>query len=132
MGVVLAILSIISAGGGKQLPFIAPPADPPITVQLWSVGTPEKPSWCGACIVAHRQRDELQKEGWSIEVVDFDKHRAEAGKRKIAAIPCYVIVRGGKEIARSVGVLPKDVLVKWFKRNGVTQTPHTERAPNGR
>lgn len=95
-------------------PLPAPPAST-FTVTLWTA------RWCSSCQPAHKQLDELYGEGWPVQYVDYDEHQQAALQRGIALLPCYVIERGGKEVARRTGLQAKQVIVEWMRSSGVRQ-----------
>lgn len=105
----------IGAEAVAIVPPPAPPASPAFTVTLWTA------KWCPSCQPAHKQLDELYGEGWPVQFVDYDEHQADAVKRGIALLPCYVIERDSKEVARRTGLQAKSVIIEWMRANGVRQ-----------
>ncbi len=45
--------------------------------------------------------------------VDVDSESQLAGQYGISSIPTFVIVKDGKEVARKMGAMPKDMLKSW-------------------
>ena len=67
-------------------------------------------SWCGPCKVMEPVIEELEKElAGKVEVVkiNVDEKPEEAAKNGVMGIPTFIILRGGKEIGRKVGVTSK-------------------------
>jgi len=49
--------------------------------------------------------------------VDVEANPAEAAKYGVMGIPTFVILKDGKELARKVGAMPKDILTSWLDSN---------------
>lgn len=68
-------------------------------------------SWCGPCRMLSPIVDEVSDElGDSIKVgkINVDEEPDLASKYQIMSIPTLVVIKEGKEIKRSVGVVSKD------------------------
>jgi thioredoxin-like negative regulator of GroEL len=59
---------------------------------------------------------ELRQEGFQVQIVDVNAQPSLAWKYQIRQVPTYVYVRGGKEIRRRTGVLPKTTLRQMYRR----------------
>ena len=59
--------------------------------------------WCGACRQMESAVDDLRRHGYIVECINIDQNREFAAKFGVSAIPCFIVVEGGKEIDRVVG-----------------------------
>ena len=66
--------------------------------------------WCGPCKAMRPLLDELAENNgkYKIVSVDIDEEDELTEEYEVTSIPCLVIFRDGKEIGRSVGLIPKD------------------------
>ena len=73
--------------------------------------------WCGPCKALSPVIDEIALERMDITVgkVNVDTERDLAEKYKVRSIPTMVIFKGGKEIERMVGFLPKEEILAKIK-----------------
>ena len=73
--------------------------------------------WCGPCKALSPVIDEIALERMDITVgkVNVDTERDLAEKYKVRSIPTMVIFKGGKEIERMVGFLPKEEILSKIK-----------------
>ena len=71
--------------------------------------------WCGPCKMVAPELEALSKE-WSgkakIVRVNVDDQRELAQKYSVEGIPAFVVLRGGKEVKRAVGGMPRDMIRK--------------------
>jgi len=69
-------------------------------------------TWCGPCRMLRPILEELSDEvsGAKFVSIDVDQASDIAGEFQIASIPCVVLIKGGKEVTRIIGVQPKDAL----------------------
>ena len=71
--------------------------------------------WCGPCRQVTPTVEALIKAGWPIEIVDVDRQQATAKQYNVSSIPCFVLLKDGKEADRSVGAMSeKDMLRRYF------------------
>ncbi len=66
--------------------------------------------WCGPCKSMRPMLDELAENNTKYKIVsiDIDEEDELVEEYEVASIPCLVVFRGGKEVDRSVGLIPKD------------------------
>lgn len=65
--------------------------------------------WCGPCMMLAPVLHEVAEENADITVgkVNVDEEPALAQAYGISSIPTLVVIKNGKEVKRSVGVIPK-------------------------
>ncbi len=65
--------------------------------------------WCGPCMMLAPTLHEVAEENADITVgkVNVDDEPALAQAYGISSIPTLVVIKDGKEVGRSVGVIPK-------------------------
>ncbi len=77
-------------------------------------------SWCGPCKmlapVFHELADEKSGKD-TFYSVDVDENRALAQQFNIFSVPTLVVLKNGKEVARSSGFRSKDALNSWIDQN---------------
>lgn len=79
--------------------------------------------WCGPCKRLAPVIDELAVElAGSVKFgnVDVDQSQQLAVDHKIEAMPTLVLFKGGTEVDRMRGALPKQGILEWFGRQAVT------------
>lgn len=80
----------------------------PVLVDLWA-------AWCGPCRMLSPVVDELAKQyDGKVKVgkLNVDEHPQVAGRFQVMNIPTLLLFKGGEEVDRVVGVLPKEELAK--------------------
>jgi len=70
-----------------------------VLVDFWA-------DWCAPCKMLAPTLDTLSEEGVRIAKVDIEEFHDIATSYFIRSIPCVLAFRGGKEVARLVGVNP--------------------------
>ncbi len=81
-------------------------SDIPMIVDFWA-------TWCPPCKILAPVFEELagEYEGkMKFAKLDTDEVRAVAQKYSIMSIPTLIVFKGGKEVERMVGALPKESL----------------------
>ncbi len=80
-------------------------------------------SWCAPCRMASPIFEELSEEMKEIKFakLNVDEERLIAQANKINSIPTFILFKNGIEIARFLGVMPKEVMkqkiMEAIKRN---------------
>ena len=75
-------------------------------------------AWCGPCRILGPTIEELADDLGDAAVVgkvDVDAEPELAGRYGVQSIPSVLFLRDGKEVARSVGAVPKSVLLDHFE-----------------
>ena len=75
--------------------------------------------WCGPCKMMAPVLDELAREqagGLLVAKLDTDRNPTMAVRYDISGIPTLIVFRGGREVAREVGAVPKPRLVALVQR----------------
>ena len=68
--------------------------------------------WCSVCRAMRPIIEQLQKEGYDIQVIDADKNKDLAKKYSIESLPTIIILQDDKEIDRIVGKISVEDLRK--------------------
>ena len=73
--------------------------------------------WCGPCRMLSPVVDQVANEVPDIKVVkvNIDQEPELAVKFGIMSIPTLVVVKGGREVRRSVGVVPKAEILEMVR-----------------
>ncbi|MBQ3470616.1 thioredoxin [Candidatus Saccharibacteria bacterium] len=76
--------------------------------------------WCGPCQMLKPTLEEFEKAHPEIKVkrVNIDEEEDLASQYRVSSIPCLVVLKDGKEVAREVGVMPLKKLEKLVAKAG--------------
>ena len=83
-------------------------ANVPVLIDFWA-------SWCGPCRMMSPIIDKIAEEmGDKVKVckVNVDENHELAEKYEIMTIPAFIIVKNGAETGRTIGVQPKEDILK--------------------
>lgn len=83
-------------------------ANVPVLIDFWA-------SWCGPCRMMSPVIDKIAEEmGDKLKVckVNVDENHELAEKYEIMTIPAFIIVKNGAETGRTIGVQPKEDILK--------------------
>ncbi len=81
-----------------------------VLVDFWA-------EWCGPCRMLSPVVDEVAAEvpGLKVGKVNVDEQQALANRFDIMSIPTLLVFKGGKAVDQSVGVVPKETILKMVK-----------------
>ena len=83
-------------------------AEVPVLIDFWA-------NWCGPCRMMSAIIDKIAEEmGDKVKVckVNVDENHELAEKYEIMTIPAFIIVKNGAETGRTIGVQPKEDILK--------------------
>lgn len=71
-------------------------------------------NWCGPCRMMSPILENIAEENDKVKIVsvNIDDEDELAEEYEVGSIPCLVVFKDGKEINRSVGLQPKDDVIK--------------------
>jgi thioredoxin 1 len=67
-------------------------------------------TWCGPCAKMKPILTAMEADGVTIQRVDFDRDKTLVAKYKVVTLPTVVVLRGGKEVVRKVGLVTLETL----------------------
>lgn len=73
-------------------------------------------TWCGPCKMQSPVLEELKEDRSDVKVVkiDVDQETEIAREYGVMSIPTLILFKDGKEVAKNVGFMPKELLVQWI------------------
>lgn len=73
-------------------------------------------TWCGPCKMQSPILEEIKEDRSDIKImkVDVDQETELAREYGIMSIPTLILFKDGKEVAKNVGFMPKEVLIQWI------------------
>lgn len=83
-------------------------ANVPVLIDFWA-------SWCGPCRMMSPVIDQIAEEmGEKLKVckVNVDENHELAEKYEIMTIPAFIVMKNGAESGRTIGVQPKEDILK--------------------
>lgn len=86
-------------------------SDKTVLIDFWA-------SWCGPCRMMSPVIDSIAEEmGEEVKVckINIDEEQNLAVKYNVMSIPTFIVLKGGKEVGRSVGVQDKSEIVSMLK-----------------
>ena len=74
--------------------------------------------WCGPCQMMKSVVAEFEEKHPELKVrkVNIDEEEEFADSYEVSTIPCFVLLRDGKEVAREVGVISPKKLEKLLEK----------------
>ena len=74
--------------------------------------------WCGPCQMMKPTVEEFAKSHPEITVksINIDEEEDLASEYGVSGIPCFVLLKDGKEVAREVGAMPLKKLEKMVEK----------------
>ena len=88
-------------------------SDLPVFVDFWA-------EWCGPCRMvgpAVEQIGKLMTGKIKVAKVNVDENQEIAMKYGIQSIPSLILFKGGKEVSRTIGAMPKEAYIRFIENS---------------
>ena len=59
--------------------------------------------WCGYCRQMEPTIERLESVGFQVRQIDVDENRQLAQRFRVSGLPCFVVLKNGREVDRIVG-----------------------------
>jgi S1-C subfamily serine protease len=99
----LALIALLALAGSPNTS-AAPPRSTAPTTAPQNVLLEFQASWCGACQAARPMVERVKTQGYPVRVIDVDQNAALAQRFQITGVPTFVVIVGGRQVDRNVGV----------------------------
>ena len=86
-------------------------ADLPVFVDFWA-------EWCGPCRMvgpAVEQIGKIMAGKIKVAKLNVDESQEIAMKYSVQSIPSLIIFKGGKEVGRTIGAMPKESYIRFIE-----------------
>ena len=83
-------------------------SEKPVLIDFWAI-------WCGPCRMMSPIVDEIAETmGEKVKVckVNIDENQELAEKYGVMTIPTFLVIKNGSEVGRTIGVQPKEDILK--------------------
>ncbi|MBR1779576.1 MAG: thioredoxin [Clostridia bacterium] len=76
-------------------------------------------NWCGPCKMLRPILDEVAENEENVKIVsvNIDNENRLAEKFRIMSIPCLILFKDGKEVAKTVGLKTKDEILNMMRES---------------
>lgn len=72
--------------------------------------------WCGPCRMLRPILEDVASNTDDVKIasLNIDDEDLIAEEYNVSSIPCLILFEGGKEVNRSVGLIPKDAIIEFI------------------
>lgn len=88
--------------------------------------------WCGACRQMEPVVGQLTRQGVPIRTIDHDQNPELVQQFQVSSLPCFIVLRDGREVGRVVGAKPRELteLLRSLRRASVPDASRRGSSPN--